>query len=64
MTEESADDIVIDKASPPTFINLIKLKLKITFNISEKMVENKIIPILLMAFACLNMMALKIQKGS
>ena len=40
------------------------LIIKITFNISAKMVENKIIPILLMAFACLNMMALKTQKGS
>jgi chondroitin AC lyase len=64
IAEENADDIVIDKARPPTFINLIKLILKKTFNISPAMLENKIILILLMAFACLNMMALKIQKGS
>ena len=59
-----ADEIVKAKERPPTFIYLIKIRPKVKFNTTIARLDNKIIPTLLIAFACLNAMALKTQKGS
>ena len=63
-SDENANDIVVDKASPPIFINLAKLVPKIIFSISAIILVYKIIPSLLIAFACFNIIVLKIQKGN